>query len=128
LLLYAECRSEPSASSRDSVADASIGAKFQVGKQLDRIRKKIWPNDLTTHQEDSDPMATWEYQVETVNISDRWSAKRQAEEVQNFRTYLNKMGADGWEMISYESVPLTGHFSDKIKGYAYLTFFKKQKG
>ena len=72
-------------------------------------------------------MTTWEYRVETVNISDRWSAKRQTEEMDAFRTYLNQMGAEGWEMISYESVPLTGHFTDKIKGYAYLTFFKRPR-
>jgi|NGEPerStandDraft_6_1074524.scaffolds.fasta_scaffold77428_3 hypothetical protein len=71
-------------------------------------------------------MITWEYHVETVNISDRWSAKRQKEEVEAFRNYLNKMGAVGWELVSYESVPLTGHFTDKLKGYAYLTFFKRQ--
>jgi len=71
-------------------------------------------------------MSAWEYHVETVNISDRWSAKRQKEEVDQFRTYLNKMGREGWEMVSYESVPLTGHFSGNIKGYAYLTFFKRQ--
>ena len=73
-------------------------------------------------------MAKWQYHVETVNISERWSARRQREEVDGFRDFLNRMGADGWEMISYESVPLTGHFSEKIKGYAYLTFFKRQWG
>jgi hypothetical protein len=73
-------------------------------------------------------MPTFEYHVETVNISDRWSAKRQREEVDSFRTFLNQMGGSGWEMISYESVPLTGHFTDKVKGYAYLTFFKRQTG
>jgi uncharacterized protein DUF4177 len=73
-------------------------------------------------------MDRWEYQVEQVNISERWSAKRQKEEVENFRTYLNQMGSEGWEMISYESVPLTGHFSNNIKGYAYLTFFKRRLG
>lgn len=72
------------------------------------------------------PVTKWEYQVEQVNISERWSAKRQQEEVERFRAYLNTMGAQGWEMISYESVPLTGHFSNTIKGYAYLTFFKRQ--
>jgi hypothetical protein len=30
-------------------------------------------------------------------------------------------------MVSYESVPLTGHFTGNVKGYAYLTFFKRQK-
>ena len=71
-------------------------------------------------------MATWQYQVETINISDRWSAKRQREEVDKFREYLNTMGGQGWEMISYESVPLTGNFTGNVKGYAYLTFFKRQ--
>jgi hypothetical protein len=72
------------------------------------------------------PLVKWQYHIEMINISERWSAKRQAEEVENFRTYLNNMGAEGWEMISYESVPLTGHFTEKVKGYAYLTFFKRQ--
>ena len=71
-------------------------------------------------------MNAWEYHVETVNISDRWSAKRQREEVDEFRKYLNTMGRDGWEMVGYESVPLTGNFSGNVKGYAYLTFFKRQ--
>jgi hypothetical protein len=71
-------------------------------------------------------MVLWEYHVEQMNISDRWSAKRQREEVIAFRDYLNKLGAEGWEMVSYESVPLTGTFTSKINGYAYLTFFKRQ--
>jgi hypothetical protein len=70
-------------------------------------------------------MTKWAYHVETMNISDRWSAKKQAEEVARFGARLNQMGAEGWEMISYESVPLTGNFTKDIKGYAYLTFFKR---
>jgi len=69
----------------------------------------------------------WEYHVMQQNMSDRWSAKRQAEELSTFNTVLNDAGANGWEMVSYESVPLTGHFSDKIKGYAYLLFFKRPR-
>lgn len=71
-------------------------------------------------------VATWEYHVEQINISERWSAKRQQEEVERFRNYLNTMGAQGWEMVSYESVPMTGNFTGNVKGYAYLTFFKRQ--
>ena len=70
-------------------------------------------------------MTKWQYHIETMNISDRWSAKRQSEEVARFSTRLNQIGADGWEMISYESVPLTGNFTGNIKGYAYLTFYKR---
>jgi hypothetical protein len=35
------------------------------------------------------------------------------------------MGSEGWEMISYDAVPLTGSFTGKIKAYAYLTFLKR---
>jgi hypothetical protein len=31
------------------------------------------------------------------------------------------------EMISYESVPMFGSFSNKLKGYAHLLFFKRLK-
>jgi hypothetical protein len=66
-------------------------------------------------------MVGWEYKVESVNIADRWSAKRQAEEIMNLEARINALGADGWEMISYESVPMFGSFSNKLKGYAYLS-------
>lgn len=79
-----------------------------------------------TGSEWGEHMPRWEYLVEHVNISERWSAKRQREEVEAFRVRLNELGAQGWEMISYESVPLTGHFSNSIKGYAYLNFFKRR--
>ena len=71
-------------------------------------------------------MATWEYLVEQMNFAERWSAKRQVEEITNFQARLNERGALGWEMISYETVPMYGAFSSKLKGHAYLTFFKKQ--
>jgi hypothetical protein len=28
-------------------------------------------------------------------------------------------------MVSFDTVPLTGRFSNDIKGYVYLTFFKR---
>ena len=67
----------------------------------------------------------WYYHVEHSHIVERWSAKRQAEEIKQFNERLNVIGEHGWEMIGFESVPLTGGFTGNIKGYAYLTFFKK---
>jgi Domain of unknown function (DUF4177) len=72
-------------------------------------------------------MVQWEYYVTQRNMSDRWSAKRQQEELVTFNATLNDAGASGWELVSYESVPLTGSFSNNIKGYAYLLFFKRPK-
>jgi hypothetical protein len=85
-----------------------------------------WPGARIAVRRDA-AVPQWEYHVETINISDRWSAKRQREEVERFKGYLNQMGQSGWELVSYESVPLTGHFSGTIKGYAYLTFFKRPR-
>jgi hypothetical protein len=70
-------------------------------------------------------MATWEYRIYSAQIVERWSEKKQAEEVAAFEERLNSMGRERWEMISFDTVPLTGHFSEKIKGYVYLTFFKR---
>jgi D-mannonate dehydratase len=70
-------------------------------------------------------VATWEYKVESVNIADRWTAKGQAQEIANLQARINALGGEGWEMISYESVPMFGSFSSKLKGYAYLLFFKR---
>lgn len=53
-------------------------------------------------------MVQWEYYVTQQNMSDRWSAKRQAEELVTFNSVLNQAGANGWEMVSYESVPSPG--------------------
>ena len=74
------------------------------------------------------PTAKWEYYVGEMNISERWGTRRQQEQFDAFRVWLNQAGANGWELISYESIPLTGHFTDKIKGYVYLAFFKRQVG
>lgn len=73
-------------------------------------------------------MTTWEYKVESVTIADRWSSKRQAEEIANLEKRINELGGQEWEMLSYESVPMFGSFSNKLKGYAYLVFFKRPLG
>lgn len=69
--------------------------------------------------------AKWEYRVLTMDFAERWSQKRQAEEVAKFQQRLNDMGSDSWEMITYESVPMYGSFSSKLKGHAYLLFLKR---
>ncbi len=70
-------------------------------------------------------MANWEYRVESVSMADKWSAKKQQQEINDFQANLNSLGAQGWEMISYESVPMYGSFSTKLKGHAYLLFLKR---
>jgi hypothetical protein len=68
---------------------------------------------------------TWHYHVEQMTIADKWSQKAQAAELANLNSRLNTLGSEGWEMVGYESVPLYGSFSNKLKGYAYLMFLKR---
>lgn len=70
-------------------------------------------------------MQKWEYKVEVVTATEKWGEKRQAKEIMSFQNRLNEMGQEGWEMISYESVPLLGTYTKNKKGYAYLCFFKR---
>ena len=69
----------------------------------------------------------WEYAIESVTVAEKWGSKRQAQELEQFQARLNQYGANGWEMIGFETVPLTGTFSGNIKGYIYLCFFKRQQ-
>lgn len=71
-------------------------------------------------------MGKWEYAIESINIIERWTPKKQKEELASFQAGLNNYGANGWEMVGFETVPLTGGFSGNVKGYVYLTFFKRQ--
>ena len=70
-------------------------------------------------------MQKWEYKVESMTMADRWSAKKQEQELNDLRSGLNTLGSQGWELISYESIPMYGSFSSKLKGYAYLLFMKR---
>lgn len=67
----------------------------------------------------------WEYQVRSYTITERWGTRRQSEEIAAFTGELNQQGMAGWDLVGYESVPLLGGMTGKIKGYAYLLFFKR---
>jgi hypothetical protein len=69
-------------------------------------------------------MTTWEYRVYAAEIVQRWSEKKQAEEVAAFQQRLNGLGTKGWEMVSFDTVPLTGHFSSNIKGLRLPDFLQ----
>lgn len=67
----------------------------------------------------------WEYHVETIDLTAHWTKAMQKLALQTMHDKINALGAEGWEMISYESIPMYGAFSQKLKGYAYVTFFKR---
>jgi hypothetical protein len=68
----------------------------------------------------------WEYRVEQYALLERWSGKRQADEVAKFVDELNALGSERWEMISFNVVPLKGAILGQEKGNLYLAFFKRQ--
>ena len=68
----------------------------------------------------------WSYHIEESQVVERWSPKKQAQEVERFQERLNELGEQNWEMVGFNSVPLVGGFTGQQKGYAYLTFFKRQ--
>lgn len=71
-------------------------------------------------------MTRWSYHVEAINIPERWwRKKRQAEELTRFNQRLNNLGSAGWELVAYAATPMTGVFTQNVKGYAYLALFKQ---
>lgn len=67
----------------------------------------------------------WQYRVVNFDMTERWSPKKQAEEIAQLEVRLNELGDQGWEMVSYETVQMFGSISNKLKGTAYLLFLKK---
>ncbi|MCU1359962.1 MAG: hypothetical protein JWN99_1251 [Ilumatobacteraceae bacterium] len=69
---------------------------------------------------------TWEYRIDEIRLSDKWSTKRHHEELERFRSEFNDLGARRWELVSYQAIPMTGSIvSTNINGYASLAIFKR---
>jgi hypothetical protein len=71
-------------------------------------------------------MPKWEYLVEELTITDKWNSKKRDEEFEKFSQKLNSLGSQGWELISYQAIPLVGSWSKDVKGYAYLGMLKRE--
>jgi len=46
--------------------------------------------------------------------------------IEKFSNKLNSLGSQGWELISYQAIPLVGSWSKDVKGYAYLGMLKRE--
>lgn len=79
-----------------------------------------------TSLEIGDEMDMWEYRIEDLTITDKWNSNKKAEEFDKFSAQLNALGRQGWELISYEAIPLVGRWSKDVKGYAYLGMLKRR--
>ena len=69
-------------------------------------------------------MTAWEYRVESIPLQEKWFGK-QPEEFQRFLGVFNGIGSEGWELVSYQAMPLFGSITGKERGTIYLAVFKR---
>lgn len=68
----------------------------------------------------------WEYHIEEITLTDKWTAKSQKEALDRFRKRFETLGSRGWELVSYQSIPLTGAINTAtVNGYAQVAIFKR---
>lgn len=72
-------------------------------------------------------MTSWEYLVEEFSITDRWNPKKQTTEISHYTERLNDLGAQGWEFIKYEAVPLASALTGSVREYTYLLVMKRPR-
>lgn len=62
----------------------------------------------------------WEYSIKQFSTGDRWTADAAVKETMRLEEYANKQGEKGWEMVSFQALPL-----DPV-GHSFMVVFKKQ--
>jgi hypothetical protein len=106
-------------SPEEKAAEEQAGADVRAAEETAR---EVAAQGLAAH---IGTLQKWDYHVETLDLTSHWSKSLQTAAIQGMRDKINELGKEGWEMISYESIPMYGSFSNNLKGYAYLTFFKR---
>lgn len=62
----------------------------------------------------------WEYSIKQFSTGDRWTAEDAVKETIRLEEYANKQGEKGWEMVSFQPVPL------HPVGHSFVVVFKKK--
>lgn len=58
------------------------------------------------------------------NVTNRWSSKRQAQEMDALSANISGVAQDGWRLHSLQPVPLFGGISGQAQGIALLAVFE----
>ena len=61
----------------------------------------------------------WEYSIKQFSTGDRWTKDDAIKETMRLEEYANKQGEKGWEMVSFQALPL-----DPV-GHTFVITFKK---
>lgn len=61
----------------------------------------------------------WEYSIKQFTTGDRWTSETALKETMRLEEYANTQGAKGWEMVSFQALPL-----DPV-GHNFVVVFKK---
>lgn len=118
------CRANESVSMLGSSAVSEREAVFNARRsQESDTAQREFPSHPIPHNQGVD---RWEYLIQDLTITDKWNSQKRTEEFNKFSRILNQLGAQGWELISYEAIPLVGNWSKDIKGYAYLAILKRR--
>lgn len=71
-------------------------------------------------------MRQFEYDIQRFAITDKWNAKKQAEEMARLTQQLNDKGNQGWELLGLHSFDLVGGITGSSKGEITLTLWKRE--
>jgi hypothetical protein len=103
-------------SEREAVISESVISEISNDQYPSKFRSALPDRDIER----------WEYRIEDLTITDKWNSQKRADEFSRFSRVLNQLGSQGWELMSYEAIPLVGNWSKDIKGYAYLAMLKRR--
>lgn len=71
-------------------------------------------------------MKKFEYTIERFALVEKWSSKKQAEQLAVLTDDLNQKGQQGWELLGLHSFDLVGGVLGGDKGTVTLTLWKRQ--
>lgn len=115
-------RKTPEEKAAEDLVKAEARAFDQAAQDAEIAARDAEAKKLAAHVA---TVPKWDYHVETIDLSSHWTTRRQEEALEAMRSRINLLGAEGWEMISYESIPMYGSISKNLDGHAYLAFFRR---
>jgi len=73
-------------------------------------------------------MKQFEYDIQRFSLVEKWSARKQAEQLATLTAQLNTKGSESWELLGLHSFDLVGGVLGGDKGTVTLTLWKREVG